>query len=410
MSKLATSIAFLGDSITNAQATVISTSTSVYTLGWSFGHWLQVFLRQRFHVVGVYGYSGNTMSQIAGHVADALANNPRYLFLLGGINSLEGGVSASSIIADMQVVYAACAAKGVVVIHGTILPSSALTSAITSIAAKHVELDKVNAWIQSEGARTPGVIVIPWHVGMADLTTNGPITNTTQDGTHPRIVGAQRIAKIAADILAPLVPDSAAALPATNADATNAITNAMMLGTGGQLNFAGNAGVATSWFVNTTGTQTVVPAKVARADGYGEWQQMQITAGTPSAADGTNEAHLSQVLAAFPASGGTINQGDLIYAQVEFETDADWANASLLQLQLRDSSTANKTRALAGTDATDKFQNGSVKGVIRTAPILAPSTALTLFVFISGLNSGSTATIRIGRVSVAKVQNSDGLL
>ena len=395
-------LAFLGDSITAAGAVQTSTATSLFTLGTGFSNWLQIYLRQRFTVVGTFGYGGQTVAQIRGHLADALAVNPKYLFIEAGINSIEGAVSAADIIADLDAMHAVCRDAGVTVLQSTITPSSGLTSTGASVATKKANIATVNAWITDEATRVPGVIAVPMDEAIDD-GTGSPVTGTTYDGTHPSTYGAQLLGQAAGKILRGVIPRNDALLPATNSETWNALPNGLFTGTGGFLNFVANTGVASGWQASYGGTVTAVPTKVARSDGFGEWQQISITAGTAqNSPDNSSSAIVQRTIGPIPTSGGVVNVGDSVYAVLEFETDADWANASMLEVQLRDPPTTYKARALASRDSTD-LKRAPFSGVIRTPTIVVGSSVnLVLLVFLGGLTAGTTATIRLGRAAIRK--------
>jgi lysophospholipase L1-like esterase len=401
-------IALLGDSQVAANALQTSAPGSTYKLGTGFFTWLNTFLRQRFHLVNVSGFSGQTTAYMLANMGAALASRPRYLFLLGGINDVLQGSSAAAIIANFQAIYSQARQSGASVIHATMLPAN---PAGWTATMQHT-LDTVNQWIMSQGPQTPAVIVVPWHLAVIDFTTGQPLANAMQsDNVHPNTYGAMLLGQFAAGELQSLIPDFGAGLVAANTEYTNVAPNPMMNGTGGFLNFVGNAGIASGYFLNTNGSQAVTPSKVARTDGAGFWQQLQITAGAPAwDIAGSNIVSFQNYLAnPLPVSGGAVNQGDLVYGQFEYQADADFANCALFDARLSDAAPTVSARALQGIGATDEHHLGGTSGVVRTPALIVPSTQLHFEVFLSGLLAGTTATIRLGRMSVVKVASADGL-
>lgn len=396
-------LVYLGDSITNFNAIVADSATSTHQNSRGFGHWLQVFSRQAFHVVGCFGYSGYTVAQIRAQLPNALAANPRYLFLLAGVNSVGVNASADSITEDFQAIYDACTAAGVTVIHGTMWPAGTQVATPAQLAV----VDAVNAWIVQQGAITPGVIVVPWHVAMIDPATGGARDNYCEDGTHPSSLGAAVMGRYAWNVLQPLVGISGSeSLAYYNGDTSNLVTNGMFTGSG----FNGVPGVSDDWLVTTSGNAAATFSKVTGADGLGDWQQIQITAGGSGPGDYVDLWTFAPWAGAnIPASGGPVNQGDTVFGQIEFQTDADFANASQLQLHVSTADTTYQAVALQSGDSTDRYRLGGIAGIIRTPPVLVGAAQLQMHLRVGGLTGGSSATIRVRRASIKRLVMADGL-
>lgn len=401
------SLCLLGDSITDFYATITTGTPAItYSQGISYARQLQLFARNRFKITAEYGVAGDTMAMIRARVASAITDPARNVLLLGGINSVTAGVTSASIIADNLAIWDALQAAGKRVIQPTIV----LARQITTTGMRQA-YDQVNAWIMSEGPKR-GVVVVPWHHTWSDPVDgkpHGPSQSapwTTIDGTHPSSYGAMLLAKYAAEILAPLFPANGSQLTYSNADSSNAITNGMMINTAGtgQLNTVPTTTVADGWKLVTSVSQVATPSIVAASDGLGNWQQVQITAGTVNSGS-------CQFSFDAPASAAWA-VGDTVVARVEVDTDADFVNASRLQLDLAaltvGFSTLGTVQALKDTSATqDIYRVQVVNGVIETPPLVIPATTgiLQFKMFVAGLNgiNGSTATYRVRRAGIHRV-------
>jgi lysophospholipase L1-like esterase len=458
------SLCLYGDSITDFYANISSGTPNItYSQGISYARQMQLFARNRFKITAEYGVAGETMAQIRARVATVIADPARNVFLLAGINSITSATPTptADIISDNKAIWDALQAAGKRVIQPTIMLARQITT-----AAQRLVFDQVNAWIMSEGPKR-GIIVIPWHHLWADPVDgkpHGPSQSapwTTIDGTHPSSYGAALMGKYAADILAPLFPANGAQLTYSNADSANAITNGMMVNTAGTglLNAVTNSAVADGWKLVTSVSQVATPTIVASTDGLGNWQRVQITAGTvnsgscqfsfdatvtpavawaPSTAyalnaTATNGGVTYKVTTAGTSatSGGPSGMaasitdgtvvwtpssawavGDSVVARVEIDTDADFVNASKLQLDLAaltaGFSTLGTVQGLKDTSSTqDIYRIQVVNGVIETPPLVIPATTgiLQFKLFVAGLNgtSGTTATYRVRRAGIHKV-------
>lgn len=357
-------------------------------------------------MVDIDGVSGTLMYQIRDRVPALLAANPgvKYLWLLGGVNSIQAQESVATITGEYQDVYDLCRTAGVTVIHGTTLPCAQLLDHTgtggTSTAQKQAILEQCNRWIMNSGRVQSNVIVIPWHIPLTNPSDGLPRTNTMQDGTHPTTYGAQIMGAYAADILAPLIPDTGDRMTASQTDGSNGITAAaLMLGTGGKKNSIADPTVPDGWNVLESGTHTVVPSTVARADGIGNWLQLAVTgAGT----DGSIIAQHETI--SLPTANGVIVGDTDVYAICDFECDDDWVNARRLEFQIQTPGTVYKMVAYAAANTADVFQPPGLRGVLktprfRTPPVAYSDRKLQIRILVTA-NTGQVATIRFGRVTL----------
>lgn len=397
-------IALFGHSIVDYNKDVSQSSGTPpvrYSRGDSFFNWMNAFLRQRFTLKGVYGYPGYTAAQLKAQTGPAKASGARYVMVFAGINSLTQEVSAPAIVADLNAIVSDFLGNGQVVILCTDWPATTLTTN----AQKDAYAD-VTRWIVAQSAR-PGVIVVPWHHALTDVSTGNPRAGALADGTHPLTFGAMLAGREAARILDPIIPSlGSGELIASNVSRNNALSNGMMLGATGTTQGATATGaVADGWQLEvTSGSQAVAGSKVARSDGYGEWQQLQVTAGTGS-------ANMTSTLSRTQALPTGWVAGDSVYAEIEFEADADFSNASTLQLALwqLNASWANQYISWGMRDSngtTDVKRLGGVSGILRT-PAVSLLSGVTQLQFRVGVNRSTDATgpatIRFGRARIGRV-------
>lgn len=404
------SMCFYGDSITDFYATVTTSANPsvVYSQAISYARQLQLFSRNRFKITAEYGVAGETTAQILKRVGDVIADPARNVFLLAGINSVAGTAptDAASIIRDNKAIWDALQNAGKRVIQPTMM----LARQIVTTLQRQV-FDQVNAWIMAEGPKR-GIVVIPWHHLWSDPVDgkpHGPSQSapwTTIDGTHPSTYGASLMGQFAAAYLAPLFPDIGNGLTYSNADSTNAILNGMMLNTGGTgvLNGSTSNTVADGWKVTTSGSQVATVSIVASGDNLGNWQQMRVTAG--NLLDGSVQLSYDASTSAAWAVG------DTVVARIEVDTDADFVNATRLELGLYALTSGFATLGTvtglkdSGTNQ-DVYRVPVTKGVIETPPLIIPATTgiLQFKLFTSGLNgiNGTTATLRARRGGIHRV-------
>lgn len=403
------SLCLFGDSITDFYNTITTGTPAVtYSQGISYARQMQMFSRNRFKITAEYGVAGETMAQIRARVSVPIADPAQNVFLLAGINSITSATPtpAAEVIADNKAIWDALQNAGKRVIQPTIM----LARQIATTAQRQV-FDQVNAWIMAEGPKR-GIVVIPWHhlwTDPLDGKPHGPSQTApwvTIDGTHPSSYGAALMGKFAAEFLAPLFPGNGAQLTYSNADTSNAITNGMMINTAGtgQLNAVANSAVADGWKLVTSVSQVATPSIIASTDKIGNWQQIRITAGT------VNSGSCQFSFDAPASNAWTI--GDTVVARIEVDTDADFVNASRLQLDLAALTTGFSTlgtvQALKDTSATqDIYRVQVVNGVLETPPLIVPATTgiLQFKLFVAGLNgtSGTTATYRVRRAGIHRV-------
>lgn len=388
-------IAFLGDSITNAIMDIPEEPDSDQTVPHAHYYatgpftWANIMMRHKFRPIYEGGVSGNTTTQILARVSEITSLNPKpgWCMVGGGINDIVSGVSAATIIANLQAIYNELNRNNIRVIATTILPCSAVnTDALKAV------LHSVNRWLKEYAWINPNIVLVDWHHVIADPATGLPATNMTTDGTHPTAQGAALLGSFLYNALNPLVPSVDLLANNIQDTATNILGNGFMTGDA--------AGVATGWATNL-GTAPITASKVARTDGKpGVWQQIKATgAGTVYLNYTTDAANL----------GTKFNVGDKVYGQIEFETDNDFVGLTKFQARIDFLNASNQTLGLAGDNVLNAgLGNADLRmtsGVFRT-PELTVMEGCNKFIFYVQLTfagAGSGGTIRVSRAEIRKV-------
>ncbi|MEG6584584.1 SGNH/GDSL hydrolase family protein [Dendrosporobacter sp. 1207_IL3150] len=176
--------ATFGDSITHGGGAI---SYSPADLEYSF----QTYLN--FPTVNL-GKSGDTSQSMAARFdKDVLPYNPRFLIILGGTNSLRGGISSTQVISDLTVIRDKCLAAGIRPIFLTLPPinPAAIERAFKEETSPNwrEEFDAVNRFIRQQRYF---IDLDPYFIdAKRELADHYAI-----DGLHPDIEGKKLIAQI----------------------------------------------------------------------------------------------------------------------------------------------------------------------------------------------------------------------
>lgn len=374
----------LGDSRTMYNGTVTQADTTgdtITLLDRGYVTWAMVLLRQRMRWLRNGGVGGDTTAQMLARTPALLALAPGWVIGFGCINSVNAGVSATQIIDELGQIFDLCAAAGARVVWGTDWCSPG-----TDTDEKTAVVYQVNQWLRAQIGSRREFYLADYASVMVDPATGMPNTAYSSDQLHQDGPGGLRMARELVRVLEPLVPPSDA-LIVTNLDTTNLLTNGMFEGNGG-------TGRATSWSSGGAGDDATF-AKIARTDQVpGEWQQVTCI--------NTTAARLRQDIPA--DTSGSWVAGDTVYAELEFETDADAWDASEFNLgvQLFGLAAGVAFRAIdcvhaAGTPALDDRPEA---GLMRTPAITIPAETTTVRVYVQLLGSG---TYRVARARLARV-------
>jgi lysophospholipase L1-like esterase len=387
-------VALLGDSITDFNGNYTAYPTSVETLSRGYFAWANVYLRHRLTVVTpsttdfAWGASGMTAATMLsnGDALGAATSAADIMIVLAGTNDLTDAANytAQQIANNLLSIWNLGLANGKRVVAGTIWPrNNSDTPQVTQ------KLKDTNRLIRKYVRQTPGVTLCDWYGTTVDPSTNLAASSTYYiDGVHPNPTGASRMGWVLAQVLDQLVPSYGEEIALDAGDTANYVANgALMMGTTGY-NSATSGQVADNWNLYTGVASATVPSKVARTDIWpGMWQQIVQTSA-------------NFALQTYGSIGGT-NQpaiGDLIYGNIEFETDAANWNATQLNLELTFNGSSNVSREL--TFAEQKPFWRPPTGILQT-PVIPVPTGATLWKLT--VNMYGAGTIRLGRSEVTKV-------
>lgn len=133
------------------------------------------------------GLSGDTAEMMVNRfISDVLPFHPQYLFILGGTNSIRGGVSAESVIASLTTIKNMCTDNGITPIFLTLPPVNPerIQRVFNEPTAANwqSELAEVNDFIRSQ----PFYIDI--YPALANVNGILPV-EYAEDGLHPDIAG-----------------------------------------------------------------------------------------------------------------------------------------------------------------------------------------------------------------------------
>ena len=139
------------------------------------------------------GKSGDTIAMMVERFeTDVLPFKPQYMFVLGGSNSIRGGTSGESVIADLQTIKEKCALNGITPIFLTLPPINPerIQRVFNEPTADNwqEELAKVNDFIRNQ----PNAIEI--YSLLADEQGLLPV-EYAEDGLHPDISGKKIMAR-----------------------------------------------------------------------------------------------------------------------------------------------------------------------------------------------------------------------
>jgi lysophospholipase L1-like esterase len=257
----------------------------------SFVTWALGLTLGRAVLLNNAGVSGNTVAQMYARIqSDVLAYSPKCVTVMGGINSINAGLSAALVWDDpvnggLKQIYDTLRANSIRVIACSILP---LASGHPSFSAANTEKALwVNQKIKDYCYANQGTIFFDAFAVVVDPTslTAAAATSMIDSGNiHPSAFGARKMGAKLAAVLNNILPawDN---LPSSYADSylvtagnTNRAPNPTFVGTSGTLIGVASGSVANNWNAgNTTGSPACVCSVVTRSDGIGRNQRCVVT-------------------------------------------------------------------------------------------------------------------------------------
>lgn len=397
----ANTVVYFGDSITANGWT--ATATNIATLARGYATWAQVLTGHRLKMLANSGINGNRLPQMYDRLAtDVFAYNPGWVVFLAGTNDIALSPSQSTLQGNYLRVLNALLDRGIKVIICTVPPGNSITAFQLRLQGTF------NHWLKDLARTQPGVYLADLHATLVEPVAGGYSSSPllTMDGIHPNTAGAARAGrKVAAVINAVVPPVDVLGLGSQNSASAlefeSLTVNPYCTGTDGSVS-SGVTGTSAHLMQITagSGTVTAVASIVARTDLIaGNWQQVAVSAST-----GNVTVSQSSLIAAGSWTPGRTQ----IYAQCEFEADADWANVTQFRLgaiaknaALANVGSAYDLNFAVGTDAYEAASMRPASGVLRTPVLLVPTTTDTRVQF--QVDFGGTGTFRLGRIGLYKV-------
>jgi lysophospholipase L1-like esterase len=383
-----------GDSIVAQCDDETVSATQGFYSQYSWTNWANTFLRYRIRVVKNSGIGGNTTTQMLARIdTDVKPYASDWVIMDGGVNDIfaASGITLATTIANLTAIFDKITKN-----YGRKVMMMLPTGSGYGNAASFTDLYRLHRWLKTYAQQNRGIYLFDGHGWYCDPADGMPIASYTRPGdaipannnrgVHPGYLGAAKIGRALADAIEPHLHKASGLTTSTNADTLNLIGNGLMTGN--------VSGVATGWTVQGAAGGTAVGAtatKVARSDGKpGEAQQIVCT--DPTGARLFNQNTDTTKWAT----------GDVLYAEVEFETDPDTAGSYGLGMNLDfwnglgGVATIKKSSDDGTLPAVDVFPR---TGVMRTPPKAVPAGTARLQLFIN-VPKGTT---RILSVNVRKV-------
>lgn len=353
--------------------------------------WMNGLLGQPWASFKNSGVNGDTLAQMLARVqTDVITYNPDIVFLWGGKNTISTGATFASIQTTYTQILDALLAAGINrVVVVTDPPHNGRS------AAERAVRDQLNDWLRRlPQLRKQVIATIDAYSAVVDPATGDYAAGMAYDLLHPSTAGAQAIGRVAANVMAPLLP-KVNTLP-TGVDSLN------LLGIAGSFIGARTTGIATGlspdWSeYHAGGDSTFV--KVPRTDGVqGEWQQVTTVAAQ----------HTQQIFKDI-TTGFAV--GDTLYGMTEYQVDTVGETISggypnwSFQIGFLDGAGSAipappyPVQALTSTDGRKTPPAGTF--IARTPDFVVPAGTVKLRVQF--LDYAGATTIRHGRTVLRKV-------
>jgi lysophospholipase L1-like esterase len=383
-------IVFAGDSIT-ARA-FISDGAGYQSSMAGFMTWAQFYSRQRAYA-GIHanaGISGNTATQLrARYATDVAAYAPKIVCLLIGTNEMLGSLpgTAAAIIAtyitDLAALIAANRTLGARTILLTIPPSG--TVGVPINAGQITAWEGINAAILASAASDVTVLDTDQIIGVGNATHSVVSSCFNVDAIHPNVRGAMIIGSLVASAIKELVSDG----------------DYFAAHSSGVVDFRampGNGPLADNLDYSLSATIAATPTIEARADGGGQWQDLEFVAASPNAGD-----HCGVL---FPglSFAGVLNAGDCVQVAMEI-TSIELSGLGTFGVWLYDQASEESIGTLA-YDSVAVLPNAPWSGLAVSPPKILAHNFATCNLYAAGyvgVNTTISGKIRIGRMAILKV-------
>ncbi len=384
--------------------TVVTSVTGPSQNAWKaqgFGARLFHMLRWPAAAPKYLGLGGNTTDQVIEQLPwlEAEASGIGYDIINIGTNDVSAATPSATIIANMEVIFAARRALGRrLILMG--MPARWGVNASTPLtSAQQVIHEEVNAFLANYAAANDGIFVDAYLVTRdGGFTDRRPAAGMLRDTVHYSDLGAQMVGAAAVAAVSPVTgfgPRRAAGSAGNLLAATG-----YMDGTAGALGAGASGVVPTGWNIKrVSGSDVTVVASVAdRVDGTeGRWMAMQVSAasgGQIIQAEGTN-----MTLAALGLS-----VGDTVF--IEAELDISGVSGGLVECDIfclfNGTSPLSSIRTLVSTGTSHR--QAAEASVRRSPPMKIPSgtTGIRFYVWVR-TQGAAAATVKIASAAIVKV-------
>lgn len=178
------------------------------------GWWVMagILSEQRLYAVGNAGIAGNTSTQIAARVQDAIALQPRIVSVLAGTNDFHNGVSTAQWKTNITTIIDALLAARIQPVLCTIPPRRSTTYLSETMLR--------NEWLCNY-ARGKGITVLDFFAICVNPATGAFADGMSVDDLHPSPAANVLMAEHMLSVLAPILPSVPA--PVTNTNVANSV-------------------------------------------------------------------------------------------------------------------------------------------------------------------------------------------
>lgn len=135
------------------------------------------------------GVNGERSDQIRGRFdRDVVRAKPSVVIVIAGVNDIYQGKDAGSVERELESIYAAARAAGIVVVAGTIIPFN------TATADQNARMHAVNGWIRGYAARHADVVFCDTRAAVAAKEHPDRLVSSPDD-LHPSPEGYKLMAQ-----------------------------------------------------------------------------------------------------------------------------------------------------------------------------------------------------------------------
>jgi len=346
-----------------------------------------------------YGFGGEDTVYIKTKISDLYSKSPQYIIEQSGINDIRASVQASAIFENKKNMWLSIIEAGLSPMITTLTPLSNSVSGWTT--AQFYQILKLNQLIRDYAQNNPYVVLVDLYAKLVDplSTTGNWKSGMTLDGLHPNGKAAYLMGQELYNVLS--VHDysneikvkkvsSAVEAFGISPQIPQIIDNPLLTDNAGGLAGGATGSVATGWTLTKVGGGTAVGSIVARADGYGNDQQIVCVAA--AANDGATLV------------GWAINNRILAGQSIQAVFDLDMSSCT--NLSRLEFSIGYTSGGVSGLIALNRISDSQIDGGNKTITFMSQAikfnVAANLFnmtLTITHSNAGGS-TIKVGRMSI----------